>query len=154
MGTPCYLYTISKKTLPSYVHVHVHNVCSFQGALTIQYSCWTGDTFTLCSYVLCTILEKKRHLQYLNLFSRSSDISSTVISITLTRVSALGKDPSQEATIVEKILNLDESSSSVKEMWLKWRENRGVTGLRPPPGGPMAPTNVMSTSLRKAPVGT
>ena len=77
-----------------------------------------------------------------------------MITITLTRVSALGKDPSQEATIVEKILNLDESSSSVKEMWLKWRENRGVTGLRPPPGGPMAPTNVMSTSLRKAPVGT
>ena len=51
------------------------------------------------------------------------------------------------------MVNFDESSSSVNEMWLKWRENRGVMGFLPPPGGPMAPTNIMSTSLRKAPLG-
>lgn len=38
-----------------------------------------------------------------------------ICSSFLTRFPALGKDPSQEATMVEKILNLEESSSSVKE---------------------------------------
>ena len=49
-------------------------------------------------------------------------------------------------------LCLEASSSSVKERKLKWRENRGVMGLRPPPGGPIAHTNIMSTSLRNEPV--
>ena len=31
---------------------------------------------------------------------------------------------------------------------LKWRTKRGVTGLRPPPGGPMAHTSCMSASWR------
>ena len=53
--------------------------------------------------------------------------------------------------MVEKMVNLEESSSSVNEMWLKWRENLGVTGFRPPPGGPIAPTNMISTNFLKAP---
>eukprot|EP00966_Prymnesium_polylepis_P286607 6620450-Prymnesium_polylepis.1 len=33
-------------------------------------------------------------------------------------------------------------------MMLKWRAKRGVIGSRPPPGGPIAHTNEISTSLR------
>ena len=47
---------------------------------------------------------------------------------------------------------LELSSSSVKDMKLKWRERRGVMGLRPPPGGPMAHTKLMSTNLRNEPI--
>lgn len=41
------------------------------------------------------------------------------------------------------------SDISVKEMKLKWRRKRLVTGLRPPPGGPMAATNCVSMMVRK-----
>ena len=41
------------------------------------------------------------------------------------------------------------SSNSVMLIRLKWRMKRGVTELRPPPGGPMAAMNCMSSSLRK-----
>mmetsp|Transcript_9472 Transcript_9472/g.22057 ORF Transcript_9472/g.22057 Transcript_9472/m.22057 type:complete len:276 (-) Transcript_9472:2589-3416(-) len=44
---------------------------------------------------------------------------------------------------------IDPSSNSVKAMMLKWRMKRPVMGLRPPPGGPIAPMKVRSTILRK-----
>ena len=40
--------------------------------------------------------------------------------------------------ILPNILVIEESSNVVMLMLLKCRRNRGVTGLRPPPGGPIA----------------
>lgn len=47
--------------------------------------------------------------------------------------------------ILPNILVMVESSNVVMLMVLKCRRKRGVTGFRPPPGGPMAPTIWMST---------
>ena len=47
--------------------------------------------------------------------------------------------------ILPKILIMVVSSNVVMLMVLKWRRKRGVTGLRPPPGGPMAPIIWIST---------
>lgn len=58
----------------------------------------------------------------------------------------------QELRMVPKIFFLLRSSISVKARKLKWRRKRAVTGLRPPPGGPMAHTKFTSTRLRKSPV--
>ena len=38
-------------------------------------------------------------------------------------------------------------SKSAKLMRLKWRRKRGVVGLRPPPGGPIAEQSTVSTML-------
>mmetsp|Transcript_14668 Transcript_14668/g.43744 ORF Transcript_14668/g.43744 Transcript_14668/m.43744 type:complete len:249 (-) Transcript_14668:1443-2189(-) len=54
-----------------------------------------------------------------------------------------------QSRIVWKMRCIDGSSNGVYAMTLKWRAKRGVIGLRPPPGGPIAQTNEMSTSLRK-----
>lgn len=51
--------------------------------------------------------------------------------------------------IVEKIRLADSSDMSANARKLKWRRKRGVTGLRPPPGGPMQPMNCTSMILRK-----
>ena len=59
--------------------------------------------------------------------------------------------PIQELRMVAKILCLLSSSSSVKDKWLKCLKKRGVTELRPPPGGPMAHSRLMSTSSRNVP---
>lgn len=40
--------------------------------------------------------------------------------------------------------------TNTRTIWLKCRRKRGVTGLRPPPGGPMAPRNCISTILLNA----
>ncbi len=46
-----------------------------------------------------------------------------------------------------KIVAMASSSKSFIVMVLRWRRKRAVMGLRPPPGGPIAPTNWMSTSF-------
>lgn len=53
---------------------------------------------------------------------------------------------------MEHYLSLEVSSSSVNDMILKCLCRRGVIGFLPPPGGPMAHTNDMSTSLRNDPM--
>ena len=47
--------------------------------------------------------------------------------------------------MVEKILVMVSSLNVFMEMMLKCRRKRGVTVLRPPPGGPMAHRNWMSS---------
>lgn len=46
-----------------------------------------------------------------------------------------------------KIRVMAESLNSLMVMVLKWRRKRGVTGLRPPPGGPMAAISRVSTRV-------
>ncbi|KAG7256266.1 hypothetical protein CRUP_029316 [Coryphaenoides rupestris] len=58
--------------------------------------------------------------------------------------------PIQLPRMVEKIFLLLASSISARASRLKWRVKRCVTGLRPPPGGPMAHAKLMSTSCLKA----
>lgn len=53
--------------------------------------------------------------------------------------------------MAEKIWLLLPSSNSVKAKKLKWRRSLAVTGLRPPPGGPIAHTKLTSTSVRNSP---
>ncbi|KAG7256268.1 hypothetical protein CRUP_029318, partial [Coryphaenoides rupestris] len=57
--------------------------------------------------------------------------------------------PIQLPRMVEKIFLLLASSISARASRLKWRVKRCVTGLRPPPGGPMAHAKLMSTSCLK-----
>ena len=54
-----------------------------------------------------------------------------------------------QSKIVLKISCIDGSSNGVNATMLKWRMYRGVIGLRPPPGGPIAQTNERSTRRRK-----
>ena len=49
--------------------------------------------------------------------------------------------------ILLKMRDMVESLNSLMVMVLKWRRKRGVTGLRPPPGGPMAAMSSVSTRL-------
>ena len=53
-----------------------------------------------------------------------------------------------ELRIVSKMRMDDSSDMSVKLRKLKWRSMRLLTGLRPPPGGPMHPTRIISCSCR------
>ena len=53
-----------------------------------------------------------------------------------------------ELRMVSKIRIEDSSDMSVKLRKLKCRSIRLLTGLRPPPGGPMQPTMIMSCSVR------
>ena len=48
--------------------------------------------------------------------------------------------------IIEKIRIIVSSLNELIATMLKWRRNRGVTGLRPPPGGPIAARNWTSCS--------
>mmetsp|Transcript_14901 Transcript_14901/g.36049 ORF Transcript_14901/g.36049 Transcript_14901/m.36049 type:complete len:378 (-) Transcript_14901:66-1199(-) len=52
--------------------------------------------------------------------------------------------------MVSKMRWQDSSDMSVKDRKLKWRSRRLDTGLRPPPGGPMHPTKMMSWICRNA----
>ena len=61
-----------------------------------------------------------------------------------------GKSPVKKLErIVEKMRSMEASRNSVYPMILKWRMYRFVTGWRPPPGGPMAPTHTRSTIFMK-----
>mmetsp|Transcript_6911 Transcript_6911/g.16611 ORF Transcript_6911/g.16611 Transcript_6911/m.16611 type:complete len:242 (-) Transcript_6911:590-1315(-) len=51
--------------------------------------------------------------------------------------------------IVPKIEALPAFETSTRPTTLKWRRKRGVTSWRPPPGGPIEPTNTMSMMARK-----
>ena len=53
--------------------------------------------------------------------------------------------------MVEYILCLLASSISQKESKLKCRENLGVIGFLPPPGGPIAQSKLTSTNSWNAP---
>ena len=59
--------------------------------------------------------------------------------------------PSQLLRIVPKMRNLLVCSISQNDNTLKCLMSLDVTGLRPPPGGPIAHRKLMSTSSRKAP---
>ena len=59
--------------------------------------------------------------------------------------------PIQLFNIVENILILLESSISQNDNKLKCRVNLGVSGFLPPPGGPIAPSKLISTSSLNAP---
>ena len=51
----------------------------------------------------------------------------------------------------EKIVRIDSLASSGTQSIVKWRVRRGVSGLRPPPGGPHAATKVVfCTRLKKS----
>ena len=59
--------------------------------------------------------------------------------------------PIHQDRIVEKILVMLLSSSSVNARKLKCRLMRAVIGLRPPPGGPIAHTKFTSTRCLNSP---
>ena len=59
--------------------------------------------------------------------------------------------PIQLFKIVENIRILLASSISQKDNKLKCLVSLGVNGFRPPPGGPIAPSRLISTSSLNAP---
>jgi hypothetical protein len=58
------------------------------------------------------------------------------------------KDTRKLDRMVLKMRNMLSSSISVHVMTLKYRISRGVMGLRPPPGGPIAANRIVSINLR------
>ena len=72
----------------------------------------------------------------------------------LTRGSAssewAGKNMSMyPSKMLEKILHMESVDRLVSQTMLKWRSSRGLTSLRPPPGGAQADTQMKSCTLLK-----